>query len=109
MEIKSKADASPLVFGVDTVKTCLTVACAPSDAAECGYFAKRAQEICRKGLENSGFTCPAGVSVRFASLVDVRHSYYNARTTGLDFVLRSNGRWAKRTAHRLFLARQSTV
>ena len=41
--------------------------------------------------------------VRFASLVDLRHSYPNARTTGPDFVFRSNGRWAKRTAHGLSL------
>lgn len=37
--------------------------------------------------------------VRFALLVGLRHSYYYARTTGPDFVLRSHGRWAKRTEH----------
>ena len=60
-----------------------------------------------KGLESSGSTCPAGVSVRFASLVGLRHSYQNAQTTGPDSVLRSHGRWAERTAHRPFLARES--
>lgn len=82
--------SSPSVAALTRVLSCLTVACAPSDAAERGYFAKRAQEMIQKGLESFGSTCPAGVSVRFASLVGLRYSYQFAQTTGPYFVLRSH-------------------
>lgn len=53
----------------------------------------------QQGLESSGSTCPAGVSVRFASLVGIRHSYQLRKPLVSTSYAVLTGWRAKRTAH----------
>ena len=81
----------------------MTVACAPSEAACRGYIAKRAQNRCiKRALRAPALHVPMVFGeVCVACRLSIQ--LLTARTTGPDFVLRSHGRWAKRTAHGLSL------